>query len=698
MDYIQRSFTGGELAPSLRTRADLVKYASGLARCENFIIRPQGGVYNRAGFEYIEQTVENRITRLIPFQLSADQSYILVFTKAALAGTVFDLRFIKDGAYIETSPGVPYVIFGTFTSPATPSSSLLFEMQYTQDGDSMILVAKDTKPRKLTRITDTNWTWSVIDFSPTVGAPINLLLTAIGTGGGTFNKTYTYVVSAVNSAGVESLISLPASATTASLSQTYGIEIDWDVVADAAYYRVYKDVAEISGVYGWIGDSKTNQFRDFNIAPDYNDAPLVDSDALTASNNYPAVVSYYQQRLFFARTNNEPETVFSTRTGEGNSLRKSIPSRADDALTFSINGRQINEIRHIVSIDSMIILTSGGEWLVTEGQDQVLTPSTLGVRPQGYNGASKTRPAALPSSFMYVQNKGTKIRNLSYSATNLSYGDSDVSLVSEHLFDGYEIIEMQFAAEPYGIVWCLRNDGVLLGLTHQPEQQISAWHKHSTDGVIESIAVISEGDSDVLYAVIARTINEVPVRYIERMGKRIQSSPEDAVYLDACTIIDGSLTNIVSGLIHLANTEVTAVLDGNVVTGLTVTAGGLLSLPDEANKIVVGLPYVSTLDTLDIDTGNTKGHQVNVSKVKLVLEKSRGGFVGPLLDDDTTGEMFEIKPRFDSDGYDTIQLKSQQFDVNISKQWRRGGGIRVEQNTPMPMGILAVIPDVDVSS
>ena len=97
--------------------------------------------------------------------------------------------------------------------------------------------------------------------------------TTIGTGFGDFDKTYTYVVTAVDADGVESLASVPTSITTSSLSSTGGVRISWDAVTDAVYYRVYKDPSFNTQIYGWIGDSNNTTFDDYNIAPLTSDAP-----------------------------------------------------------------------------------------------------------------------------------------------------------------------------------------------------------------------------------------------------------------------------------------------------------------------------------------------------------------------------------------------------------------------------------------
>jgi hypothetical protein len=390
--------------------------------------------------------------------------------------------------------------------------------------------------------------------------------------------------------------------------------------------------------------------------------------------------------------------VFTTQTGNTNSFRKSSPTKDDDAITFTIKDRQVNEIRHILSLDTLIFLTSGGEWKATEGQDQVLTPATMGVKPQSFNGASFVPPVIINDTAIYVQEKGSRIRNLGYEFSADKFKSSDLSLMSEHLVEGHQIEEMAFAAEPYGILWCVRDDGKLLGFTYQREHQVLGWHQHDLGGVVESVTVISEDNRDALYMIVKRTVDGSEVRYIERMEIRDVSSAANAFCVDSGLSYNGAPATVISGLGHLEGEEVAVLADGNEVTGFTVSSGSI-TLPREASIVHVGLAYTPVIELLDIDTpGATslKGREVSVSRVVIEVESSRGGFVGPKLDSGGTGQMLEIKPRFESDGYDTIALKTFKQEVSIDPQWTKGGGIRIEQRSPLPLAILSVIPTVDI--
>jgi len=770
---VQRSFTSGEIAPSVRSRADLARYANGLALCQNFIVRAQGGIYSRGGFRLVGATSDSAaVARLIPFSFNTQQTYILVVEP-------LKIQIIRDGGYV-LSNGSRY----TITTPYTQIQQL--EVRFTQSADVMTLCHPDHAPANLSRTADDNWTLADIDFTPPLSAPSQPSGTVVGTGQGDFDKTYAYVVTALDEDDVESIASPVRTVTTKSLATTRGIRLQWSAVTNAVRYRVYKDPSTNSGVYGWIGNTNTSEFTDFNIAPLTDDAPPEDRDPFNGSGNKPTAVTYYQQRQVFGSTSNEPQAVFTTQTNNFVSLRTSNPVRDDDAITFTINARQVNEIRHLLPLDSLVILTSGGEWVLTEGRDEVLTPATAGVKVQSYNGCSIVPPIVINSTAIYIQEKGARVRDLGYEFANNQYTGVDLSLLSEHLFEGFEITSMAYAAEPYSIVWFVRDDGVLLGLTYQKEQQVFGWHKHTTDGLFESVAVISEEGRDAVYVTVVREINGSSVVFVERMESREVEDIDNCFYVDSGLTLDNpsSISEIVgdsnnyviitdtahgydtddlikikrltdvrfaaynnekfliekidnnkyflrdqytgdksvasigavsiqitaesrkgvttiSGLGHLEGKALAVLADGDVIENMVVSSGSITT-PYKVFILHAGLPYVPAMETLDIDTGTPqetlKAQTLSISKVTVETQDSRGLFAGPVNERGLSQDMLEFKSRQLSDAYNAIQLTSAKREIQLRPQWGRGGAIRIEQRSPLPLAILSVIPQVDIGA
>lgn len=691
VQVIQRSFTSGELAPGLRVRVDLGKYASGLTKCKNFFCSVQGGVHSRPGLRFVGELGDStKVGRLIPFSFNVEQTYVLIFEH-------LKMRVVKNGGYVLAGGGPSvFELITPYTEDEIP------DLAFTQSADVMTLVHPSHDPANLSRIADDNWTLANIPYTPTLSAITGLNVVAVGSGGGSYNKAYYYTVTAVDEdSDEESLPPVAVNHTVSSYTSTYGGRVTWNTVGGADYYKIYKSSSGNNEVFGLIGESRTLTFDDFNIEPDVTVSPPSDRTPFIGVDNKPSTVNYYQQRQIYAATNNEPQTLFTTQTGNFSSLRTSSPARADDAVTLTVANRQVNQIRHMVALDALILLTSGGEWIVTEGNDEVLAPDTVGVRPQSYNGSSKVPPVVINDSVVYVQNKGSTIRDFGYSFTSDKYSGNDLSIMSKHLFVDCVIKEMAYSSEPNGILWCVKDDGNLLGMTYQREHQVWGWHQHDTQGTFESVTVVSEGNRDAMYCIVKRNINGNDVRYIERMEHREEVLAEDCFYVDSGLSYEGSPVTTISGLTHLEGEQVTILADGNEVQGLTVN-GGSITIPRAASKVHVGLSYVPEIITLGIDDNQAviRGREKSTSDVRIIVNKSRGGWVGPVndLEDEARldSEMLEIKPRFASDGYDTLKLKSFEQRINIQPGWNDNGMIRIIQKAPLPLSILAIIPDVDI--
>ena len=201
------------------------------------------------------------------------------------------------------------------------------------------------------------------------------------------------------------------------------------------------------------------------------------------------------------------------------------------------------------------------------------------------------------------------------------------------------------------------------------------------------------------YVIVKRKVNGLDVRYVERMEPRESINAVDCFYVDSGLTYDGVPATVISGLSHLEKKTVSILSDGYAVED-QIVVGGAITLQRAASKVHVGLGYVPAIETLDIDiaapTQTVKSNSISVAKVTIEVEGTRGGFVGPKKDNGTSPTMLEIKPRFDSDAYGSIALKSYKAEIFVEPQWSKGGGIRVEQRVPLPLAILSIIPQVDV--
>jgi hypothetical protein len=243
---------------------------------------------------------------------------------------------------------------------------------------------------------------------------------------------------------------------------------------------------------------------------------------LATPNNWPGVSSYFQQRKTFAASYTGPDTFWMTQPGNYHNMNVSLPSKDSDAITGTIVSKELNAIRHLVEMNNgLLALTSSGAWLISGGTPGAdVTPATITAQPQSFVGCSNVRPLVIGYDVLFIQDRGSIVRSMSYQFYLNIYTGNDISTLSSHLFFGHSIVDWDYAEEPFKIIWAVRSDGIMLSLTYVKEQEVYGWARHDTQGMFESVATCIEGGENVAYAVVRRIVGNTFVRYIERMASR----------------------------------------------------------------------------------------------------------------------------------------------------------------------------------
>ena len=425
--------------------------------------------------------------------------------------------------------------------------------------------------------------------------------------------------------------------------------------------------------------ASTDETRDFAFA------------AWNGEKGYPSATGFYEDRLVFAGSKGFPQTFWTSKTGDYYNFGTSIPSADDDGITATLNGGQMNGIKAIIAFGEMLLLTAGGEFKVSGG-GKAITGSNVLSQPQEYRGVSDVNPVTIGSRIIYVQHQGNIIRDLAYSYDVDKYTGDDLNLLASHLFEGHKIISMTYQQIPNSIVWCVRDDGLLLGLTYIKEQDIYAWHQHTTaGGKFVSICNIGGSTEDKLYAVIERGGQY----YVEIMESRDKSTNvEDQFFVDSGITYEGEPTDEISGLEHLEGYTVAILADGNVLPQQTVENGKVL-LGNKYKKVHVGLPIDAEIKTLPIDftaqDGTYLGRKKRIATVTLLLKDSRGGLFGM-----KENELNEFKWRSDEAYGEPIGLQTGKFKVTIkSATYDETQQIIIKQPDPLPMTVLSLIPEIE---
>jgi hypothetical protein len=332
-------------------------------------------------------------------------------------------------------------------------------------------------------------------------------------------------------------------------SITFPSTIGWDVVPGAAEYNVYRKDLN-SGIFGFVGIAASNTFTDVNAPIDQSDSPPGERNPFPGVGDFPSTVIHAQQRRIFANTDNDPETVFASRVGNFRNFTTNTPIQADDAVTFGLAGREVNAIKHLIEIGTLVVLTSGGEWAILGNEAGILTPVSINAKQNAYNGSAAIRPLVVGGNALYVQARGSIVRDLLFDVQVDGYRGNDLTIFSAHLVDAFTIRDWAYQQIPHSIVWSVRSDGTLLGLTYVREHELVGWHRHDFDGIVEQVAVVAEGNEDFLYAVIKRTVTGLASlggstrRYIERFRTRRVGDIKDSIFVDSSLSFDGRNTTV----------------------------------------------------------------------------------------------------------------------------------------------------------
>lgn len=342
-----------------------------------------------------------------------------------------------------------------------------------------------------------------------------------------------------------------------------------------------------------------------------------------ATGTYPSVVAYYQGRRVYANTLENPDTYFMSKPGLYNNFDSAIPTSGTDAIIGTPWAQQVNGIQFLVPMPGgLVVLTGKGAWQVNGGSQAAITPSTQTATPQAYNGCNAiVPPIPINYDILYVQAKGSIVRDLSYNFFVNIYTGVDVTILSNHLFTNHQIKQWAWAEEPYKLVWCVREDGTLLCLTYVKEQEVTSWTRHDTNGLFQGVCSITEPINpnlnvfspdlfDAVYVITQRFVRGGWRYYSERMDARIWDDVEDSYCVDAGLINQQSFPN--STLTSSASTgtvifTVSSASFNPTNVGNVIRIGGGIATVTQYNSPtqVIGILTQPITDILLDDPNNT---------------------------------------------------------------------------------------------
>lgn len=747
------NFTTGEISPGVQQRLDLQKYAAACQRVENAVVQPHGGVAKRHGLQYVAKPGKDGL--LIPFQYAAGDGAVLFFSNQMLdvyvdgelqsgdistpyvLADLAKLKFVQSGdkIYLTHHGYMPHVL-----SRSLNGSTVTWSLEIISFGTT---TPTPNKPSA----TDNGGTGGQIATIVTTGSSYREIFYRVSAVDGDGQESLPSSALKVKiktswpAGGIITLTWKMPNGTSSAMN----------------HYIIYKKVRGQYGRIGIVdhsGNTATaNQtFEDDNIDPDLSSAPKSENlpfDTSQGSGNQPGCVSIYQQRLVFARTNNAQQTVFMTETGIWNSFGKHEPLIDSDSIEVTMDSRQMNEIRHIVLLKNGVIFTSGAEYVMSPGRNSdAITPTSIRFDLQSYWGCSNVPPLVIGKNILFIQRDGRVIRDFAYNFSSDSYEGGEMTIMSNHLFTS-PIRDWAYQQSPNGCIWVVLEDGSLLSFTYMPEQEVYAWARHNSRGAkFRSVTVVNEGNKDMVYFLLERIPPEYTTDifgefYIERMEAAWDygSPSEDAVFLDASAFFEFNTPVDVIRMLPTAEDNIflsplielnsynyyyrlekeatwdysqgdptdddlrchdfVAVIDGSVYTGISFSddeVGGTdtaIHLPVAGKKIIIGLPYKMTVETVDPEISSQDGAIVadkrSVAEVAVAVRETADLKIG--YDEQ---HLETLKFPYPANLGDAPVLYTGYLKAPLAGSYRPTASMVMTSDSPLPCTILSVMSKISI--
>lgn len=742
---LQCSFAAGEISPEVANRVDLDKYNSAVLKARNCHIRPYGPIYKRPGMRFVARTkYSNKKSIIVPFNgATANDDYLLEigheyirvhkngqylgvelatpFTENILSNLRFtqsaDTLFIASGDYpvkklvrysdtnwvfsdfaisdlyydigiVESDEDNTITPNGTSGSVTLTSRDDLF----TADMVGTSIMIKQEVPTQ--EVTTSNGTtsaiyagesWKIITHGTWTGTVTvqrsydsNTWETYRSyTGKNDFNPTESGSVS--EGCYLRVVCSISSGTCEASLSR---LPYSQEGTAKITGYTNAKSVtASVTKSFGTTSPSKVYSFGVWS--PKFG---------------YPKTIAFFQDRLCFGGSKAQPYMLWMSRSGDyaNFSVEKTSGTVTDDsAVAVGLLSRKQFQIKHLLASTDLIILTAGNEWIISGGE--VVTPSNINAKMQTTRGCSDVEPISVGGRIVFVQGRGSTVRDMGYSFETDSYGGNDLTIFAKHIIHGVQIEDAAYKQEPDSTLYMVRSDGTIACLAYIYDQKVYAWSTIDTEGEIEAVSVIQEGDEDSVYVVVKRVVNGDIVRYIECFNNNNNTctDPDCYIMLDCATKITNTEDSPSSSfnIPSLAGLTINVLADDRWFENIIVDSNGDFSLPMQAVNVVAGLPYTMEIElpNVEIKTGDgtMQGRKKQISGCTLRLSNTLGGEIG------NDSSLLDMIPYDENSATYKLNLYSGDKEIALPiGGFNIEGRVLIRSNEPFPFNLLMAVREV----
>ena len=596
------NFTAGEVSPLFAGRFDMAKYFTSCKTLRNFVVMPQGGITTRPGTLYVSTPPDQTDgEQLVPFIFSTSQAYVLGF------GNYYASVYADDA--VVTSGGSPVTV-------ATPyPANVTAQLGYAQSFDQLFLTQNGYPPQVLSRTGATTFSMAAMVFLDGPYEPVNTSTNRVtvsgrtgtitlvwdnttGINGGTgFTASDVGRFVRINLMGVWAWLIINAVTGGTVVTATVQPKVNngaWEAldgapwIADHEYIAGYailgpdgtsNYVCTVAGLSGTAGPTGTAL-----VSGTYG--PIVDGTATwkylptgiptqttnwaiskwCPANGYPALVSFWQNRLILAGSLESPNVIEGSVTGDFTNFAPTGPDGTvtdSNAFSWNITDSEANNVCWLSPAGAaqamqLGIGTTGGEEIIqASATSAALTPTNVQAYQETALGGSYARALRIQKSVLFLNRTGKKVHEWTFTWQVNGYLGPDLAVLAEHITrpipaapDALGLLQIVYQQSPHSIVWGRRSDGALVALTYLRDQDVVAWHAHQLGGQyyggaprVESLCVIPspQGGYDELWLEVLRTINGVPTRTVEVMTPYFIG-----VSLDLAWQVDCAIRNVLA--------------------------------------------------------------------------------------------------------------------------------------------------------
>jgi hypothetical protein len=706
------NFNAGELSPKVDARTDIEKYYSGCKTMQNMFPLVEGGGQKMPGTVFAAETKDSsKESRLIPFQFSDQEAYVLEF------GNLY-VRFYRDDgqlqiAYVAWNTATAYALgdlvteggnhyrcleahtSGTFatdlsdglweaTGGATdlayevPTPYLeadLFGLKTIQSADVMWIFHPSYPTKELARFGDTDWT--LTNHISHIGAEMDI--TDI-TQADPAVVTCTTVPAPVALDGVDGL----EDGDIVYLADIVGM-----VELNDQFFTVANVVAGAGGTFELVGiDSQT-----FTA---YSSAGTAQETYYGTEDNRPSCGTFFEQRLCMAGSNNKPQTIVFSASADFDTFDFGVDDA--DAIEYTIGSDRVDRIRWLVGKKFVLVGTTGGAWKIggTNVNDPI-TATNVVASKEISSGVKNIDSVSVDNTVFWTSRSGTTVRKFEFSISSDSFIAPDMTRIAKHIAFGDTraltgIVDMAFQGDPVPLLWCVREDGQLLGMTYESQENIFGWFRLVTDGLYESVAVIDEdAQEDQIWVIVNRTIEGSTVRYVEYFTDfELYNDIDNSFFVHSGKSYEGSGIQVLTGLEHLEGEEVAILMDGVALASETVS-GGQVTADVAGDKAAVGLPYTPVIEpmkpSVNTNQGISRGKKQRINALTIILYQSYGVKYGESL-----SNLFSINLGASSNLFTGDALGE------FAGDWDDKATMFITQEGPLPMTLLGIVPEFNVEN